>query len=172
MWQWKLSLNYTIFSNLVVHQNNGHFSSQLLEILVILTWKIIFAYKRVLYGRPEFLIRSQIAEMRRIYPIDDQHLDRIMLFSIKINNLATFLKSTNNQQHLVNPMLMDELLEKLPTDKRLDWVKYSISIQKCPTVIDFSTWLNQIAQLICKMIPTTIINTNNNMNMERNQRVN
>lgn len=108
-----------------------------------------------LYGRPECLIRSQITEVRRIAAIDENHLEQLIPFATKIRNLSTFLETTNSQQHLANPMLIEELVNKLPMNKRMDWAQFSMNIKPYATVKDFSTWVDQIARLVSKIISTT-----------------
>jgi len=44
------------------------------------------------------------------------------------------LQSAKAEQHLRNPTLMVELVAKLPTSKRVDWVRHAASIEPFPTV--------------------------------------
>lgn len=100
------------------------------------------------YGRPELLIRCQLQQVREILPIAENAIEMLVPFAIKVRNLAAFLETANGQQHLSNPTLMDELVQKLPMNRRLDWAQYASSLRSWPTVLDFSNWLQGVANLI------------------------
>lgn len=72
-----------------------------------------------------------------------------MPFSTKVKNLAVFLQSVNGQNHIANPTLLEELVSKLPMSKKLEWARVATQIQPYPTIIHFSDWLCEIANLIC-----------------------
>jgi len=74
---------------------------------------------RFRFGRPEQLIRSQLNSVPEV-PISEQHLARIVPFATRVSNLTVFLQSAKAEQHLRNPTLMEELVAKLPTSKRVD----------------------------------------------------
>lgn len=105
---------------------------------------------RFRYGRPEQLIRSQIESVRDVPTISEQNIAMIVPFATKVNNLDAFLQSTaNGSQHLGNPTLMEELISKLPTSKKLDWARHAATIEPYPTVVHLSEWLNELAKLVC-----------------------
>lgn len=108
-----------------------------------------------LYGRPECLIRCQIEEVRKVANINENRLDLIVPFSTKVQNMATFMETVNSHHHLANPILMEELVSKLPINKQLEWVQYSLSINPNPNIKDFSVWLNHTARLISKLVIPT-----------------
>ena len=71
-----------------------------------------------------------------------------MPFAVKVQHFAVFLVSANGQQHLANLTLMDELVGKLPLSKRMEWARYASTIKPYPTVLDFNTWLKDVADLV------------------------
>lgn len=71
-----------------------------------------------IFGRPEYLVRSLIT------------------FSTTVQNLIAFLNNEHTWQHLSNPMLLEELVGKLPLSKRLDWAKKEAAL-KNPTIQHF-----------------------------------
>ncbi|XP_046868563.1 uncharacterized protein LOC124461017 [Drosophila willistoni] len=107
---------------------------------------------RFRYGRPEQLVRSQLQSVRDVQPIQEHNLAKIIPFATRVSNLAAFLQSINESQHLANPTLLDELTSKLPLDKRVDWARRAASIKPYPTVIDFSVWLEELASVICTIV--------------------
>nr|XP_036678396.1 uncharacterized protein LOC118879593 [Drosophila suzukii] len=107
---------------------------------------------RFRFGRPEQLIRSQLNSVREVPPISEQHLARIVPFATRVSNLTAFLQSAKAEQHLRNPTLMEDLVAKLPTSKRVDWARHAASIEPFPTVAHFSVWLQEYANVVCTVL--------------------
>ncbi|KAH8389061.1 hypothetical protein KR200_005793, partial [Drosophila serrata] len=104
---------------------------------------------RFRFGRPEQLIRSQLNNIREVQPISEHNLAKIVPFATRVSNLMAFLQAANAEQHLGNPSLMEELVAKLPTSKRVDWAEYAATIQPFPTIVHFSAWLQGYANVLC-----------------------
>ncbi|XP_044573590.1 uncharacterized protein LOC123257729 [Drosophila ananassae] len=104
---------------------------------------------RFRYGRPEQLIRSQLNSIRDVPAITEHNLGKIVAFATHVRNLKAFLQSAKAEQHLGNPMLMVELVAKLPISKRVDWARHAATIQPYPTIVDFSSWLMELANVVC-----------------------
>ncbi|XP_067646907.1 uncharacterized protein [Eurosta solidaginis] len=102
------------------------------------------------FGRPEWLIRSQLQQLKEISPISESAIEKLIPFATKAKNLSFFfLQSVNSTQHLSNPTLLEELVSKLPISKRMDWARYAAAIKPYPTVVYFSNWLSDLANLVC-----------------------
>ncbi|XP_044573977.1 uncharacterized protein LOC123258165 [Drosophila ananassae] len=104
---------------------------------------------RFRYGRPEQLIRSQLNSIRDVPAITEHNLGKLVAFATHVSNLKAFLQSAKAEQHLGNPMLMEELVAKLPISKRVDWARHAATIQPYPTIVDFSSWLMELANVVC-----------------------
>ncbi|XP_067632686.1 uncharacterized protein [Eurosta solidaginis] len=101
------------------------------------------------FGRPQLLIRSQIAKARAFPTIAEGNMSEIVTFSTMVSNLTAFLENAGAASHLSNPTLLDELLSKLPMNKREDWARYTFSTKLCfPSVRHFSNWLQEVAIFI------------------------
>ncbi|XP_046808784.1 uncharacterized protein LOC111675710 isoform X1 [Lucilia cuprina] len=101
------------------------------------------------YGRPHIMIRSQIAKVRAFPAISGRKISDIVNFSSMVANLTIFLENAGATQHLLNPTLLEELVNKLPLTRREEWVKYSLhNLGQYPTVRQFSEWLHNIATYI------------------------
>ncbi|XP_067628474.1 streptococcal hemagglutinin-like [Eurosta solidaginis] len=111
----------------------------------------VIAQLRFRFGRPEQLIQSQLAAVKEISPISENGVVKIISLATKVKNLSAFLQTAGGHQHLANPTLISELINKLPMSKRLEWARYSSAIQPYPTVVHLSEWLSEIASLICKV---------------------
>ncbi|XP_073845830.1 uncharacterized protein isoform X1 [Musca autumnalis] len=101
------------------------------------------------FGRPEQLIHCQLKQAKELPHISENNLTKLVPFSTKVKNLAVFLKSVDAQQHIANPTLLEELVSKLPMSKKLEWARVATTIQPYPTIINFSDWLSEMANLIC-----------------------
>lgn len=110
------------------------------------------------FGRPEQLIKSQINKIRSLHPIDESDLNALATFANKVTNMVTFIDAVEGNHHLVNPMLLSELILKLPTARRLQWANKSLELGRMATIRDFSLWLNDIRKainMVTDFLPTT-----------------
>ncbi|KAL7737020.1 hypothetical protein ACLKA6_008873 [Drosophila palustris] len=97
------------------------------------------------YGQTELLIRSQLEKISEIPQIFENSLDKIVPFSSKVANLIIFLETANAAQHLNNPVLLSDLVNKLPIRIRIDWSRYAACIRPYPNIKNFGDWINQMA---------------------------
>lgn len=71
-------------------------------------------------------------------------------------NLTAFLENCGATPHLNNPTLMDELVSKLPINKREDWAKHVIEQHVMyPTVREFADWLQNVAKYVTVAIESS-----------------
>ncbi|XP_036329455.1 uncharacterized protein LOC118741564 [Rhagoletis pomonella] len=101
------------------------------------------------FGRREQLIRSQLLQVKDIAPIPENALSKLIPFATKVKNICVFLQSANADHHLANPMLLDDLISKLPMSKRIEWGRYATTVQPRATTVHFSNWLTSLADVIC-----------------------
>ena len=55
---------------------------------------------------------------------DTTKLETLIQFGLSVQNLVDHLKAAGQKNHLSNPVLMQELVEKLPGTMRLDWAVF------------------------------------------------
>ncbi|XP_058449314.1 uncharacterized protein LOC131429280 [Malaya genurostris] len=79
---------------------------------------------RTLYGRPELLIRALIEKVHRAPAPRHDRLETVIEFGLTVQNLVDHLKSANEIVHLSNPVLMQELADKLPGTLKMEWAVY------------------------------------------------
>ncbi|XP_055623485.1 uncharacterized protein LOC129766911 [Toxorhynchites rutilus septentrionalis] len=82
---------------------------------------------RKLYGRPETLISSLLKKVRNVPSPKSDNLNTIVTYGLVIQNLVDHIILTDQQAHLCNPMLLQELIDKLPTSLKLQWGTYKQS---------------------------------------------
>ncbi|XP_065094804.1 uncharacterized protein LOC135715461 [Ochlerotatus camptorhynchus] len=109
---------------------------------------------RVLYGRPEAIINSLLAEVRATPTPRPEKLGTIISFGLAVRNFCTHLVSTGQQVHLTNPILIDELVEKLPANIKLDWAMHKQRVQNVD-LRTFSDYMNVIVTAASSVTPVT-----------------
>ncbi|XP_062714917.1 uncharacterized protein LOC134291324 [Aedes albopictus] len=100
---------------------------------------------RMLYGRPELLIRSLHEKIRRTPGPRHDRPESILEFGLAVQNFVDHLQAAQQEEHLSNPMLMQELIEKLPGPMRMDWAAFK-SLQSRATVSTFGDFMTRLVK--------------------------
>lgn len=116
---------------------------------------------RTLYGRPELLIRTLIEKVRRTPAPRHDRLETVVEFGLVVQNLVDHLKAAKQYTHLANPILMQELVEKLPGSVKMDWAVYKSRhpYSTLATFGDFMTGLLDAASQVTFELPHPIRNS-------------
>ncbi|XP_055614144.1 uncharacterized protein LOC129760518 [Uranotaenia lowii] len=80
---------------------------------------------QMLYGRPEILLSSLLAKIRSTPAPREGKLESLIFYGLAIQNYCNHLKAVKLEAHFSNPMLLKELVEKLPSDIKMKWADYS-----------------------------------------------
>ncbi|XP_058827197.1 uncharacterized protein LOC131687160 [Topomyia yanbarensis] len=101
-------------------------------------------------GRPEQLVHCLLEKIRHAAPPNVNKLDTLINFGREVKNLVIFIEGARLQDHLSNPMLLSELVGKLPPSLRLEW---GLHTQKVPqiTLKAFSDYVTAIKSAACKV---------------------
>lgn len=97
-----------------------------------------------LYGKPEILINSLMKKVRNVQPPKADNLSTIISFGLAIQNLTDHIRISGQVSHMVNPMLLQELVEKLPTSLKMQWGAYKRSFNN----INLSTFNEFMISLV------------------------
>ncbi|XP_017469478.1 PREDICTED: uncharacterized protein LOC108361378 [Rhagoletis zephyria] len=100
------------------------------------------------FRKPELLVKSQINKIRNVAPILESRIEQLVGFATKVQNLSSFQQAADCDHHLSNPTLMEELLLKLPIQRRIEWARYALSIVPRPTICHFSDWLQELSSIV------------------------
>ncbi|XP_038106443.1 uncharacterized protein LOC119766116 [Culex quinquefasciatus] len=73
------------------------------------------------YGRPEVLIQTLLDKLRETPSPKADRLETLINFGMAVQNLCDHIEASGQLAHLYNPVLLRELVEKLPTQQRLNW---------------------------------------------------
>ncbi|XP_062704002.1 uncharacterized protein LOC134286407 [Aedes albopictus] len=83
---------------------------------------------QTLFGRPEHIIHNMISKVREIPAPRADRLETLVNFGLAVQNLCGHLKAIGLEQHLSNPMLLQELVDKLPANVKLSWALHQEQI--------------------------------------------
>ncbi|XP_062713617.1 uncharacterized protein LOC134290481 [Aedes albopictus] len=94
-----------------------------------------------LFGSPERLVQSLLNKVRGVPTPKAERLESLVNFGLVVQNLVGHLKAANQQAHLSNPTLLQELVDKLPPHLRLDWALFK---RNCG-VVDLGTFCDYMS---------------------------
>ncbi|XP_058816795.1 uncharacterized protein LOC131680089 [Topomyia yanbarensis] len=98
---------------------------------------------QLLYVRPEQLLHTLLFKVRKAENPKLDRLNTFIQFGLVVQQLCDYLEAASLRDHLVNPMLLQELIDKLPSQTKLEWVRYKRN-QKSVTLRTLSDILSQI----------------------------
>ncbi|XP_055543068.1 uncharacterized protein LOC129728642 [Wyeomyia smithii] len=94
---------------------------------------------RMLYGRPEQLLNTLLMKVRKADPPKSDKLSSFITYGVLVQQLCDHLEASKLMDHLVNPMLIRELVDKLPASTKIYWVRYKRQVTSVTlrTLADF-----------------------------------
>ncbi|XP_062713763.1 uncharacterized protein LOC115256765 [Aedes albopictus] len=81
-----------------------------------------------LYGRPELIVKCLKNKVYSTPAPKADKLESLISFGLVVQNLCSQLQSMGMDAHLSNPSLLQELVDKLPANIKLDWALYQRQI--------------------------------------------
>lgn len=115
----------------------------------------IIATLRMLYGRPELVINALLRKLRQVPPPREDKLNTWVDFALAVKNVSATIEQADLQSHLGNPLLMSELVDKLPTTAKIEWAKYKANILFV-TIVTLGDWLYELAKTISTVTEPTL----------------
>uniref|UniRef100_A0A182I5D9 Uncharacterized protein n=1 Tax=Anopheles arabiensis TaxID=7173 RepID=A0A182I5D9_ANOAR len=79
---------------------------------------------KMVYGKPSLLIRSLLNKIRNLPPPRPDKMRTVIEFGLAVKALTNQMKAAKLNAHLNNPMLLEELEEKLSGEMRLNWAAF------------------------------------------------
>lgn len=115
---------------------------------------------RKLYGRPEVLINSLLKKVRSTPSPKADNLNSIVTFGLAVQNLIDHLVLSDQQYHLTNPLLLQELVEKLPTPLKMQWGCFKNTIPNV-NLVTFNAFMTGLVNLAAELsINADVSNSN------------
>ena len=119
---------------------------------------------RLLFGRPELIINALLQKIRSDPSPKIEKMETIVQFALSVENLVSTMEAAKLQDHLSNPLLLEELVNKLPSHLKMNWGRHKRTAPNSTALLTtLSKWLYSIVEDICEATPNVIpLNTDNN----------
>lgn len=105
---------------------------------------------RRLFGKPEKLLKTLLSKVRNSTAPRADRLETFIQFGLTVKQLCDHLEAAKLKEHLSNPMLVQELVDKLPPDYKLDWVRFKRGKKGTPLRM-FTNFMNDIVSDISEV---------------------
>ena len=99
---------------------------------------------RMLYRRPEIIHQALQINLRNEPTVCEEKLDTLINFTLAVQNYRTPMQAMDFSDYINDPMLLNELIEKLPVDLKLDWGRYRMTLKR-DNIVCFDIWLFNLA---------------------------
>ncbi|XP_036329696.1 uncharacterized protein LOC118741829 [Rhagoletis pomonella] len=116
---------------------------------------------KMFFGRPEHILERMITKARKIPP-PKERLESLIEFALAVRNICATMQTCKLEQHLNNPMLVKELVDKLPNQHKLAWAMYPRD--GSPSIQQFSNWLYRIAEAASTVVSPAVIYKTSSVN--------
>lgn len=114
--------------------------------------KDIISTLEMLFGRPELIVKKLLEQIRQLPHPKADNLSSIVSFALDVRNLAKTVERKGLNQYLSNPMLLQELVNRLPTIYKVDWAKHIMNVpDNRVTLIMLSDWLQVLMRVLIKV---------------------
>ncbi|XP_055522651.1 uncharacterized protein LOC129716837 [Wyeomyia smithii] len=104
---------------------------------------------RQLYGRPEQLLQCNLDKVRRLEAPRADKLGTYVPFGNAVEQLCDHLEAVNMKQHLINPILIQDLVDKLPAHDKREWVQFK-NRKKKVNLRTFTEFVSKIVAEACE----------------------
>ncbi|XP_062711339.1 uncharacterized protein LOC134289482 [Aedes albopictus] len=102
-----------------------------------------------LFGRPEQLLQSHLDKIRSLKPPEANNLAGFIPFGTVVEQLCEHLEAAEIRQHLINPLLIQELVDKLPHSDKRGWVRFKRRSKKV-SLRTFTDFVSEIVSEACE----------------------
>ncbi|XP_070854704.1 uncharacterized protein [Drosophila suzukii] len=96
------------------------------------------------FGRPEHVLQTMLDKARKMPPPKDK-LEPLIEYALCVRNIYSTMEACELVAHMSNPLLVQELVEKLPSQLKLQWAMHPKETA-VPVVKVFSEWMYTIAE--------------------------
>lgn len=120
----------------------------------------------LIFGRPNLVIHGMLEKITNTPSPKDDNLGSIIKYAIAVKNLCATIESSGDLSYLQNPILIQKLVDKLPTQSQLDWAYFKFGAGQVDLLV-FGQWLYRLAQ-----VATDVINPSSLKFGERRDRKN
>ncbi|XP_053668305.1 uncharacterized protein LOC128718710 [Anopheles marshallii] len=99
------------------------------------------------YGRPVHLIKTLIAKVRKIPAPQVDKLESIIEYGEAVQSMVDHMEAAGARAHLTNPILLEEVVGKLPNDQQLLWAHHIRGVDEDSLdLVMFSDYMEKLAE--------------------------
>ncbi|XP_055589494.1 uncharacterized protein LOC129741739 [Uranotaenia lowii] len=91
--------------------------------------QLVISTLRTFFGRPVLVIKSLLNKIHQVPPPKLDRLDTLMHFALAVQNFVGSLIAGEQREYLADPILVQELVEKLPVPWQMEWAAFEIQHQ-------------------------------------------
>lgn len=99
------------------------------------------------YGRPELVIKYILKEIRSYPVIKSDKLEKLSDYGYAVRNACNQIEVLGLHVYMVNPELIQEVVDKMPYQTKIDWARHSNGLPLV-TLRTISDWLHDLSRTI------------------------
>ncbi|XP_067628058.1 uncharacterized protein [Eurosta solidaginis] len=99
---------------------------------------------KMLFGRPEIVHAALQRKLREEPAVRHNNLDSVIRLALAVQNYCATMLAIGLSEYLNDPLLLNELVGKLPGDLKLDWGRHRLSAGGI-NLATFDQWLFNVA---------------------------
>ncbi|XP_062708422.1 uncharacterized protein LOC134288244 [Aedes albopictus] len=107
---------------------------------------------QLLYGRPEQIIYALLQKVREVPVPKADNLCTVVAFGMAVQNFCEHLEAAGQVLHFSNRVLLQELVDKLPANLKLEWVTFKRQF----AVADLRVFSRYMANLVSAAAEVTL----------------
>ncbi|XP_051864278.1 uncharacterized protein LOC127566291 [Drosophila albomicans] len=107
---------------------------------------------RMLYGRPEIVHAALQGKLRDEPAIKADNLDSVIRLALAVQNYCATISALGLHDFLHDPVLLNELVAKMPSSMKLDWGRHRLANQSV-NMATFDNWLFNVAMCASMVTP-------------------
>ncbi|XP_055589065.1 uncharacterized protein LOC129741367 [Uranotaenia lowii] len=106
---------------------------------------------RTLFGRPEQIVHHMVNKVRSSPAPKEHRLDMLLNFGLVVQNMCSHLKAVGLENHLSDPTLLKELVDKLPPTAQFNWAMYQTQFSHV-NLNDFSKYMQHVTTATSRLV--------------------
>lgn len=125
---------------------------------------------QMLFGRPDVIQHSLQCKLRAHENVKADDLNTLISLSLSVQNYCSTIQALGLNDYVVDPMLLNDLLMKLPSNMKLDWGCHSLNFSKMD-LMKFDKWLFALATCASRVTKfSTSADANDRLEKRGNQK--
>lgn len=102
---------------------------------------------KLLYGQPEKIVNSVKNKIKLLPAVNTKKLETITSFAVEVKGLKTIIEACELYDELNNSSLLQDLINKMPSNLQLEWGKHKMKLTKekiKANLSEFAAWLYDV----------------------------